>query len=151
VAFGDKREKVCAFVNIDFEAVGNWAEKRNLPYAGYADLAAKPQVLELVRECVEKVNADLAADAMLAGSQICRFLILHKELDADDGELTRTRKVRRGYIGEKYQVLVDALYGGKTEQFIETAVKFEDGRAGSVSATLKIVDVKTFPSVKKAA
>ncbi len=151
VAFGDKREKVCAFVNIDFEAVGNWAEKRNLPYAGYADLAAKPQVLELVRECVEKVNADLAADAMLAGSQVCRFLILHKELDADDGELTRTRKVRRGYIGEKYQVLVDALYGGKTEQFIETAVKFEDGRAGSVSATLKIVDVKTFPSVKKAA
>ena len=151
VAFGDKREKVCAFVNIDFEAVGNWAEKRNLPYAGYADLAAKPQVLELVRECVEKVNADLAADAMLAGSQISRFLILHKELDADDGELTRTRKVRRGYIGEKYQVLVDALYGGKTEQFIETAVKFEDGRAGSVSATLKIVDVKTFPSVKKAA
>ena len=151
VAFGDKREKVCAFINIDFEAVGNWAEKRNLPYAGYADLAAKPQVLELVRECVEKVNADLAADAMLAGSQICRFLILHKELDADDGELTRTRKVRRGYIGEKYQVLVDALYGGKTEQFIETAVKFEDGRAGSVSATLKIVDVKTFPSVKKAA
>ena len=151
VAFGDKREKVCAFVNIDFEAVGNWAEKRNLPYAGYADLAAKPQVLELVRECVEKVNADLAADAMLAGSQISRFLILHKELDADDGELTRTRKVRRGYIGEKYQVLVDALYGGKTEQFIETAVKFEDGRAGSVSATLKVVDVKTFPSVKKAA
>ena len=151
VAFGDKREKVCAFINIDFEAVGNWAEKRNLPYAGYADLAAKPQVLELVRECVEKVNADLAADAMLAGSQISRFLILHKELDADDGELTRTRKVRRGYIGEKYQVLVDALYGGKTEQFIETAVKFEDGRAGSVSATLKIVDVKTFPSVKKAA
>ena len=151
VAFGDKREKVCAFINIDFEAVGNWAEKRNLPYAGYADLAAKPQVLELVRECVEKVNADLAADAMLAGSQISRFLILHKELDADDGELTRTRKVRRGYIGEKYQVLVDALYGGKTEQFIETAVKFEDGRAGSVSATLKVVDVKTFPSVKKAA
>ena len=134
VAFGDKREKVCAFVNIDFEAVGNWAEKRNLPYAGYTDLAAKTEVLELVRECVEKVNADLAADAMLAGSQISRFLVLHKELDADDGELTRTRKVRRGYIGEKYQVLVDALYGGKNEQFIETAVKFEDGRSGSVSA-----------------
>jgi len=151
VAFGDKREKVCAFVNIDFEAVGNWAEKRNLPYAGYTDLAAKPEVLELVRECVEKVNADLAADAMLAGSQISRFLVLHKELDADDGELTRTRKVRRGYIGEKYQVLVDALYGGKTEQFIETAVKFEDGRSGSVSATIKIIDAKTYPTMKKAA
>jgi long-chain acyl-CoA synthetase len=151
VAFGDKREKVCAFVNIDMEAVGNWAERRNLPYAGYTDLAAKPEVLEMVRACVEKVNADLAADALLAGSQISRFLVLHKELDADDGELTRTRKVRRGYIGEKYQVLVDALYGGKAEQFIETAVKFEDGRAGSVSATLKVIDAKTFATVKAAA
>ena len=147
VAFGDRREKVCAFINIDFEAVGNWAERRNLPYAGYTDLACKAEVLELIRDCVEKVNADLAADAMLAGSQVSRFLVLHKELDADDGELTRTRKVRRGYIGEKYQVLVDALYGGRTEQFIETAVKFEDGRTGSVSATLKILDAKTFAAV----
>jgi len=151
VAFGDQREKVCAFVNIDMEAVGNWAEKRNLPYAGYADLAAKTEVLELLRDCVEKVNADLAADAMLAGSQISRFLILHKELDADDGELTRTRKVRRGFIASRYQVLVDALYGGKTEQYIDTAVKFEDGRTGSVSATLKIMDAKVFPSIKRAA
>jgi long-chain acyl-CoA synthetase len=151
VAFGDKRDKVCAFINIDFEAVGNWAEKRNLPYAGYTDLAAKPEVYELVRECVEKVNADLSRDEKLAGSQVSRFLVLHKELDADDGELTRTRKVRRGTIGEKYQVLVDALYGGKSEQFIETAVKFEDGRTGKVSATLKIVDVKTFPSMRRAA
>ncbi len=147
VAFGDRRDKVCAFVNIDFEAVGNWAERRNLPYAGYTDLAGKPEVLELIRDCVEKVNADLATDALLAGSQVSRFLVLHKELDADDGELTRTRKVRRGYIGEKYQVLVDALYGGKAEQFIETAVKFEDGRTGSVSATLKIIDAKTFAAV----
>jgi long-chain acyl-CoA synthetase len=151
VAFGDQRDKVCAFINIDFEAVGNWAERRNLPYAGYTDLAGKKEVLELVRECVEKVNADLAADAMLAGSQISRFLVLHKELDADDGELTRTRKVRRGYIGDKYQVLVDALYGGLNEQFIETAVKFEDGRSGSVSATLPIVDAKTLPVMRKAA
>ena len=151
VAFGDRREKVCAFVNIDFEAVGNWAERRNLPYAGYTDLACKPEVLELVRECVQKVNADLAEDDKLAGSQISRFLVLHKELDADDGELTRTRKVRRGYIGEKYGVLVDALYGGRSEQFIETAVKFEDGRTGSVSATLKIIDAKTFSAVRKAA
>jgi len=151
VAFGDKREKVCAFVNIDFEAVGNWAERRNLPYAGYTDLAGKPEVLELIRDCVEKVNADLAADRLLAGSQISRFLVLHKELDADDGELTRTRKVRRGTIAEKYQVLVDALYGGKAEQFIETAVKFEDGRSGSVAATLKIVDAKTYDAVKAAA
>jgi long-chain acyl-CoA synthetase len=151
VAFGDRRDKVCAFINIDFEAVGNWAERRNLPYAGYTDLAGKQEVLELICECVEKVNADLAQDEKLAGSQISRFLVLHKELDADDGELTRTRKVRRGYIGDKYQVLVDAMYGGKAEQFIETAVKFEDGRSGSVSATLKIIDVKTFSSVKQAA
>jgi long-chain acyl-CoA synthetase len=151
VAFGDKREKVCAFVNIDFDAVGNWAEKRNLPYAGYTDLASKPEVFALIRECVEQVNADLADDDKLAGGQVSRFLILHKELDADDGELTRTRKVRRGHIADKYQVLVDALYGGKSEQFIETAVKFEDGRSGMVSATLKIIDVKTFPVMRRAA
>ena len=151
VAFGDKRERVCAFVNIDFDAVGNWAERHNLSYAGYMDLAGKKEVLDLVRDCVEKVNADLASDALLAGSQISRFLILHKELDADDGELTRTRKVRRGTIGDKYRVLVDALYGGKSEQYIETAVKFEDGRSGSVNATLAIVDAKTFPSLAKAA
>jgi long-chain acyl-CoA synthetase len=151
VAFGDRRDRVCAFINIDFDAVGNWAEKRNMPYAGYADLASKPEVFNLLRECVEQVNADLAADDKLAGSQISRFLVLHKELDADDGELTRTRKVRRGHIADKYQLLIDALYGGKTEQFIETAVKFEDGRSGTVSATLKIVDVKTLPALKKAA
>jgi long-chain acyl-CoA synthetase len=151
VAFGDRREKVCAFINIDFEAVGNWAEKRNLPYAGYTDLAGKPETYELIRDCVEKVNADLAEDDKLAGSQISRFLVLHKELDADDGEMTRTRKVKRGFINDKYQVLVDAMYGGKSEQFIETQVKFEDGRTGQVSATLKISDVKTFPSVQKAA
>jgi long-chain acyl-CoA synthetase len=151
VAFGDKRDRVCAFINIDFEAVGSWAEKHNLPYAGYTDLAQKPEVYDQLRDCVEKVNADLAADEKLAGSQISRFLILHKELDADDGELTRTRKVRRGTIADKYRVLVDALYDGKTEQFIETAVKFEDGRSGSVSATLKIVDVKTFPALRRAA
>jgi long-chain acyl-CoA synthetase len=151
VALGDKRASVCAFVNIDFDAVGNWAEKRNLSYAGYADLSQKPEVYELIKDCVQKVNVDLAADDKLAGSQVSRFLILHKELDADDGELTRTRKVRRGYIGDKYQLLVDALYGGRSEQYIETQVKFEDGRSGVVAATLKIVDVPTFPAVQRAA
>jgi long-chain acyl-CoA synthetase len=151
VAYGDGRATVCVMLNIDFEAVGNWAERRNLPYAGYTDLAQKPEVYELMRECVEKVNADLAQDTMLAGSQVSRFLVLHKELDADDNELTRTNKVRRGFIAEKYAVLIDALYGGKTEQFIETQVKFEDGRTGSVSATLRIGDAKTFVPVKKAA
>ena len=151
VAFGDKRDKVCAFINIDFEAVGNWAEKRNLPYAGYTDLAQKPEVYELIRDCVEKINAELAVDEKLAGSQISRFLILHKELDADDGELTRTRKVRRGFIAERYQVLVAALYDGKTHQFIETQVRFEDGRSGVVAADLAIVDTQVFPPVKQAA
>ena len=151
VAMGDGRDMVCAMVNIDFDAVGNWAEKRNLPYAGYTDLAQKPEVYQLIRECIEKVNADLAADEKLAGSQVHRFLVLHKELDADDGELTRTNKVRRGYVAEKYQVLVDALYGGKDAQYIETQVKFEDGRTGLVSATLKIMDARTYPPLRAAA
>jgi long-chain acyl-CoA synthetase len=151
VAYGDGREKVCVMINIDFDAVGNWAERRNLPYAGYTDLAQKAEVYQLIKECVEKVNADLSVDTLLAGSQVNRFLILHKELDADDGELTRTNKVRRGYIAEKYDVLIDALYGGKTTQFIETQVKFEDGRTGSVSATLRIDDAKTFAPVRAAA
>jgi long-chain acyl-CoA synthetase len=151
VAYGDGREKVCVMLNIDFDAVGNWAERRNLPYAGYTDLAQKPEVYQFVKECVEKVNADLSEDELLAGSQISRFLVLHKELDADDGELTRTNKVRRGFIADKYQPLVDALYGGKTEQFITTVVKFEDGRSGSVSATLRIDDARTFTPVKAAA
>jgi len=151
VAYGDQREKVCVMINIDFDAVGNWAERRNLPYAGYTDLAQKTEVYRLIQECVEKVNADLAQDTLLAGSQVSRFLVLHKELDADDGELTRTNKVRRGFIAEKYKPLVDGLYEGKTEQFIETVVKFEDGRTGSVSATLLISDAKTFTPVKAAA
>src|SRR5690606_24388555 len=106
---------------------------------------------QLIAECIEKVNADLAADDKLAASQVHRFLVLHKELDADDGELTRTNKVRRGFIAERYQVLVDALYGGQAEQFITTQVKFEDGRTGSVSATLKIMDTRTFAPMKAAA
>ena len=151
VAYGDGRDKVCVMLNIDFEAVGNWAERRNLTYAGYTDLAQKSEVYQLMLECVEKVNADLSSDALLAGSQISRFLVLHKELDADDGELTRTNKVRRGYIADKYSVLVEALYQGLDQQFIETAVKFEDGRSGSVSAHLRLMDARTFAPVERAA
>ncbi|MBY4596261.1 AMP-binding protein [Ottowia caeni] len=151
VCFGDARNTVCAFLNIDFEAVGNWAERQGLPYAGYVDLAGKPEVLKLMVGCVEKVNADLASEEGMADTQIARFLVLHKELDPDDDELTRTRKVRRGFIAEKYGVLIDALYSDRTEQFIETAVKFEDGRTGKVSANLKILDAKTFPALKVAA
>jgi len=151
VALGDRRDMVSAFINIEMEAVGNWAEKRGITYSGYVDLGSQPAVRELIRECVEKVNADLAQEEKLADSQIRRFIILHKELDADDGELTRTSKVRRGFIGEKYGPLVEAIYGGRDEQFIETQVKFEDGRVGKVSATLRIMDAKTFPAARKAA
>jgi long-chain acyl-CoA synthetase len=151
VAFGDRREMVCAFINIDMEAVGNWAERRSLPYTGYTDLASKPEVVELIREAVEKVNADLAADPKLANAQIRRFIVLHKELDADDEELTRTRKVRRRFIQDKYSVLVDAMYSGRKEQFIETMVKFEDGRTGTVAATLQVRDAKTYAPMQKAA
>ena len=151
VAFGDRREMVCAFINIDMEAVGNWAERRSLPYTGYTDLASKPEVVELIREAVEKVNADLANDPKLANAQIRRFIVLHKELDADDEELTRTRKVRRRFIQDKYSVLVDAMYSGRKEQFIETMVKFEDGRTGTVAATLQVRDAKTYAPMQKAA
>jgi long-chain acyl-CoA synthetase len=153
VCFGDRHDQVCAFLNIDQEAVSNWAEKRAMPYSGYTDLASRDEVYDLVRECVEKVNADLAQEPEIANSQIRRFLILHKELDADDEELTRTRKVRRGFIGEKYAPLVDALYAGKDAVHVEAKVKYEDGRTGIFSADLKIRDAKTFPpaAARKAA
>ena len=151
VCFGHDRDMVCAFINIDVGAAGNWAERRNIAYSGYTDLAGKQQVIEMIKTCIEEVNASLAHDSMVADSQIHRFLVLHKELDPDDDELTRTRKVRRNFIAEKYKVLIDALYEGKGNQYIETEVKFEDGRRGKVSADLKIVDVKTFPIAKKAA
>ena len=145
VAFGHGREMVCAFLNIDAGSVGNWAERRGLAYSGYTDLAQKPEVYQLIRECVEKVNAELATEGDLAASQVHRFLILHKELDPDDDELTRTRKVRRGFVAEKYAVLIDALYGGKGVQHIETLVRFEDGRTNMVAADLTIDDAKTYP------
>ncbi|MGD9943671.1 MAG: long-chain fatty acid--CoA ligase [Burkholderiaceae bacterium] len=144
VAFGDGRDRVMAFINIDYEACGNWAERRNIPYTGYIDLAGRAEIYQLVGQCIEQVNADLAADPMMAQSQVHRYLVLHKELDPDDGELTRTRKVRRRAIAEKYAPLIEALYDGRGSCFIETQVRFEDGRVGSVSADLRIVDVKTF-------
>jgi long-chain acyl-CoA synthetase len=151
VAFGDGRSSCNVFINIDMEAVGNWAERRNLAYSGYSDLASQATVYELIAECVEKVNADLAHDALLSGSQVHRFLILHKELDPDDDELTRTRKVRRRFISEKYAILIEALYDGRERQFIETQVKFEDGRQGIISADLEIRNTKTFGATRKAA
>jgi long-chain acyl-CoA synthetase len=144
VCFGHQREKVCAFINIDADAIGNWAEKRNMPYSGYTDLASRDEVYDLVRECVERVNADLAGEPEIANSQIHRFLILHKELDADDGELTRTRKVRRGFIGEKYESLLNALYSNASSVHVSAQVRYEDGRTGTYSADLKIRDARTF-------
>ena len=133
---------MCPFINSDVGSVGNWAERRGIAYSGYTDLAAKPEVYDLIRECVEKVNVELAAEPGLADSQIRRFLILHKELDPDDDELTRTRKVRRGFVAEKYGVLIDALYGGRDVEHIETLVRFEDGRTGLVAADLRIQDAR---------
>ncbi|MBC3812459.1 AMP-dependent synthetase/ligase [Undibacterium aquatile] len=151
VAFGHDRDHVCAFINIDMEAVGNWSERRGIAYSGYTDLAAKAETYQLIMSCIEKVNADLANETLMAGTQIHRFLILHKELDPDDDELTRTRKVRRKFIAEKYAVLIEALYSAKRSQYIETQVKFEDGRQGTVSADLHISDVKTFAAQQHAA
>ena len=151
VVFGDQRDRVCAFINIDMGAVGNWAERRGIAYSGYTDLAGRQEVYGLIQACIEQVNAELVGEGILADSQIHRFLILHKELDPDDDELTRTRKVRRGFVAEKYAVLIDALYSDKRTQFIETQVRFEDGRTGRVAAELQICDVKTFPVVRQAA
>jgi long-chain acyl-CoA synthetase len=153
VAFGHGRDRVCVFINFDIDAVANWAEKRNMPYTGYTDLASRDEVYDLVRECIERVNADLAQDPELANSQIYRFLILHKELDADDGELTRTRKVRRRHIAERYEPLVSALYDGSTTVHVEAQVKYEDGRSGTFSSDLKIQDANSFiaSAAKKAA
>jgi long-chain acyl-CoA synthetase len=151
VCFGNGRNMVCAFVNIDLQAVGNWAEKRNMPYSGYLDLTSRPAVYDLILNCVEQVNADLAREAALASSQIRRFLILHKELDADDDELTRTRKVRRNFVAEKYAPLIEALYSGQDRCHIATEVKFEDGRRGTIEADISIRDVKTLVSGQQAA
>jgi long-chain acyl-CoA synthetase len=149
VVFGDGRPFVATFVNIDLEAVGDWAERRNLVYASYQELAAQAAIYDLVHDCIERVNRDLAAEPTLAPSQIRRFLILHKELDADDGELTRTRKVRRRIIADRYEPLVEALYSGDATGRIETAITFEDGRKGQMRAELAIRDTdESLPSAK---
>jgi len=150
VSFGDQRDYVTAFLNIDLEAVGNWAERHNIPYSSYQELAAHPEVYQLAAECVAKVNRDLAADPHLCGSQIRRFLLLHKELDADDGELTRTRKVRRRFIADRYGDLIEALYSGADEVHAETEVTFEDGRKGVIAGDLKIREVERFEALAKA-
>ena len=142
VAHGDGRDFVCAFINIDLEAVGNWAERRGLAYTSYTDLAGKAEVYDLIGREVASVNAALAADPAMAGSQVRRFLILHKQLDPDDNELTRTRKVRRRFVAEKYATLIDALFAGADSVRVEARVTFEDGREGTIDATLGIRDLR---------
>ena len=143
VVFGAGKERCVAFINIDLSAVGNWAERNNIAYSSYQELAGHPKVLETIQSHVEEVNASIAKDKMLAGCQVHRFLVLHKELDADDGELTRTRKVRRKIIAEKFEDLINALYDGSTSIHTETEVTYEDGRKGKISATLQIKDATT--------
>jgi len=144
VAIGHERGFVTVMLNIDLNAVGSWAERNNVSYASYQELAGLPSVYEMLEEHVVEVNRDLSTEPRVAGSQIHRFLVLHKELDADDGELTRTQKVRRSFIAEKYEPLITALYDGSTEQDISTEVTFEDGRKGAIKARVQIRDVQTF-------
>jgi long-chain acyl-CoA synthetase len=145
VAYGDKRDFVTVMLNIDLVAVSSWAERNDVVYASYQELANHPRVYELLMKHVEEVNRSLVEEKVMAGGQIKRFLVLHKELDADDGELTRTLKVRRGFIADRYAPLVTALYDGSKEVDIATEVTFEDGRKGTIKARIKIADVKTEP------
>ena len=142
VTFGHERDFVTAMINIDMEAVGNWAERRNIPYSSYQELAARPEVLDIVEGHVSEFNESLAGDPQFAGSQIHRFIVLHKMLDADDGELTRTQKVRRRFIFERYAPAIDALYGGEGSIVLETPVTFEDGRSGTITGDLAIRDAR---------
>lgn len=144
VVIGNGRDFCTAMINIDLGAVGNWAERNNIAYGSYQELAAHPQVYAMIRGHVEEVNRSVAADPMLSGCQIHRFLVLHKELDPDDGEMTRTRKVRRSVISEKFADLVGALYDGSSSVYTETEVTYEDGRKGHIKATLRIEDVPVF-------
>jgi long-chain acyl-CoA synthetase len=153
VVFGNRRDFACAMLNIDLAAVGNWAERKNIAYGSYQELAGHPRVYDLLAQHVEEVNRALGEEQAMAGAQVRRFLILHKQLDADDGEVTRTQKVRRGFVTERYAPLVKALYDGSTEADIATEVTFEDGRKGVLSARVKIRDVETtpVPAIGKAA
>jgi long-chain acyl-CoA synthetase len=146
VAFGDRRDFVCVMLNIDLVAVGSWAERNNVVYGSYQELAAHPRVYDMLAEHVAEVNRSLVGEKVMAGAQIRRFLILHKELDADDGELTRTQKVRRSFISERYEPLVRALYDGSKEADISTEVTFEDGHKGVISARVKIRDMDVIPT-----
>jgi len=150
VAFGDQRDFAAAFINIDLGAVGSWAERNGIAYASYAELAGRPEVYAQVKACIEQVNRDLASDSSMADSQVRRFLILHKELDADDGELTRTRKVRRRIIADRYNTLIEALYSDLAAVAVEAKITFEDGRTGVFKANLTVANAEVFPAMRMA-
>lgn len=146
VAFGQGHDYATVALNIDLTAVGNWAERNNVVYASYQELAGHDLVYDMIAKHIDEVNRSLASEPLMGGAQIRRFLILHKELDADDGELTRTQKVRRGFIAERYAPLVKALYDGSTAADISTEVTFEDGRKGVISANVKVRDAAVYPA-----
>jgi len=141
VCIGAHRPHVTALINIDLTAVGNWAERRKIAYTSYMDLSQKPEVYDLIQREVERVNRSLIEDEVLRGARIRKFLILHKELDPDDEEITRTRKVRRGYIAQKYAALIEALYGDREHVAVEAKVTYEDGRTGTIRADVRIREV----------
>jgi long-chain acyl-CoA synthetase len=144
VAHGMNRDFVAVFVDIDFGAVANWAERRHIGFTSYTDLAQKPEIYDLIYNEIVRVNKSLSEDEQLKNSQIKRYLLLHKELNPDDGEITRTRKVRRRFVAEKYATLIEALYGGKDNVDVKAKVTYEDGRTTTMKANLKIRDVETF-------
>jgi long-chain acyl-CoA synthetase len=128
IAFGAGRDFVCVLIDIDFTAVGRWADKRSLSYTGHADLASLDAVYGLIANSIADINKDLAADASLAGTQIQRFAVLPKALDADDGVLTRTGSLRRELVAQRFAPLVDALYNGSNSVQLDaaTTVKLHD-------------------------
>ncbi|MEJ0078610.1 MAG: AMP-binding protein [Alphaproteobacteria bacterium] len=150
VALGNERDDVTVMINIDLVAVGSWAERNNVVYGSYQELAGHPRVYEMLGEHVAEVNKSLVDEEVMAGAQIKRFLVLHKELDADDGELTRTMKIRRGLIAERYAPLAQALYDGSKIADVATEVTFEDGRKGTLSARVAVRDATTYPVPAKA-
>ena len=133
VAFGGDRPFVAALLVIDFDNTGKWAERCRIPYTTFTDLAQKPEVYRLVREHVETANTDLPEAA-----RVRRFLLLHKELDADDAELTRTRKVRRAFVAERYAEMVEALYGDGDAVVVTTEITYQDGRTAEIETRVRI-------------
>ena len=141
VAFGDEKPFVTAMIAIDMNTVGNWAERRSIAYTSYMDLSQKPEVRTLIRDEIRRGNETLPE-----AGKVRRFLLLTKDLEADDAEMTRTRKVRRRYVAEKYVSVIDAFYSGGTEVALSTAITYEDGRQATIQSRVTIEDVEGIPA-----